>query len=115
MVIVTWYCCVIGTPGVSGGAVSSVRLRGALRRRLPSSLVPRSSVQAAPRPSGSLTCSSVQAAPRPGGPLLYMEENVVMGLLGIGATAASFGRDLSFDIDRIAALIDNARRSGVGL
>ena len=44
-----------------------------------------------------------------------MEENVVMGLLGIGATAASFSRDLGFDIDRIAALIDNARRSGVGL
>src|SRR5712664_1815819 len=30
---------------------------GALRRRLPSSLVPRSSVQATPRPSGSLTVS----------------------------------------------------------
>ena len=38
-----------------------------------------------------------------------------MGLLGIGATAASFGRDLGFDLDRIAALIDNARRSGVSL
>jgi nitrilase len=38
-----------------------------------------------------------------------------MGLLGIGATAASFGRDLGFDIDRIGALIDNARRSGVSL
>src|SRR5258708_7250842 len=36
-------------------AVSPARLRGALRHRLPSSLVPRSSVQAAPRPSGSLT------------------------------------------------------------
>src|SRR6266851_1665894 len=35
-------------------APSPARLRGALRRRLPSSLVPRSSVQAAPRPSGSL-------------------------------------------------------------
>ena len=35
-------------------ALSPARLRGALRRRLPSSLVPRSSVQAAPRPSGSL-------------------------------------------------------------
>jgi hypothetical protein len=41
--------------------VSPARLRGALRRRLPSSLVPRSSVQATPRPSGSLT-----VAPRPG-------------------------------------------------
>src|SRR5216683_4588214 len=40
--------------------------RDALRRRLPSSLVPRSSVQAAPRPGGSLTLrSSVQASPRP--------------------------------------------------
>jgi predicted amidohydrolase len=38
-----------------------------------------------------------------------------MGLLGIGATAASFGRDLAFDTDRIAALIDHARRSGAGL
>ena len=38
-----------------------------------------------------------------------------MGLLGIGATAASFGRDLGFDTDRIAALIEHARRSGVGL
>ncbi len=35
-------------------APSPARLRGALRRLLPSSLVPRSSVQAAPRPSGSL-------------------------------------------------------------
>jgi drug/metabolite transporter (DMT)-like permease len=34
-------------------AVSPARLRGAFRRRLPSSLVPRSSVQAAPRPFGS--------------------------------------------------------------
>src|SRR6266478_2990734 len=44
---------------------SPLARRDALRRRLPSSLVPRSSVQAAPRPGGSLTCSSVQAAPRP--------------------------------------------------
>ncbi len=35
-------------------AVSAARLRAALGRRLPSSLVPRSSVQAPPRPSGSL-------------------------------------------------------------
>ena len=35
-------------------AVFPARFRGALRRLLPSSLVPRSSVQAAPRPSGSL-------------------------------------------------------------
>jgi predicted amidohydrolase len=38
-----------------------------------------------------------------------------MGLLSIGATAASFGRDLSFDLDRIAALIEAGRRSGVSL
>jgi predicted amidohydrolase len=38
-----------------------------------------------------------------------------MGLLSIGATAASFGRDLSFDLDRIAALIEAARRSEVSL
>ena len=38
-------------------AVSPARLWGAFRRRLPSSLVPRSSVQATPRPSGSLTAS----------------------------------------------------------
>jgi predicted amidohydrolase len=38
-----------------------------------------------------------------------------MGLLSIGATAASFGRDLSFDLDRIAALIEAARRSDVSL
>src|ERR1019366_10788186 len=36
-------------------AVLPLRLRGALRRLLPSSLVPRSSVQAAPRPFGALT------------------------------------------------------------
>src|SRR5262249_36668808 len=35
-------------------AVFPARLRAPLRRRLPSSLVPRSSVQAAPRPFGSL-------------------------------------------------------------
>jgi predicted amidohydrolase len=38
-----------------------------------------------------------------------------MGLLSIGATAASFGRDLSFDLDRITALIEAARRSDVSL
>jgi predicted amidohydrolase len=38
-----------------------------------------------------------------------------MGLLSIGATAASFGRDLSFDLDRISALIEAARRSAVSL
>jgi predicted amidohydrolase len=44
-----------------------------------------------------------------------MEEKCDMGLLRIGAAAASFGRDLAFDLDRIAALIGNARRSGVSL
>src|SRR5258706_14487164 len=34
-------------------ALSPACLRGAVRRRLPSSLVPRSSVEAAPRPSGT--------------------------------------------------------------
>jgi len=38
-----------------------------------------------------------------------------MGLLGIAAAAASFGRDLDFDVDRIAALIEAARRAGAGL
>ena len=42
----------------------ALRLRRAWTRLLPSSLVPRSSVQAPPRPGGSLTRSSVQAAPR---------------------------------------------------
>ncbi len=78
----------------AGHAVLPLRLRGALRRRLPSSLVlcsplarrgparlpippslrrlpsslvPRSSVQAAPRPGGSLTFAPPRAAPRPGG------------------------------------------------
>jgi len=38
-----------------------------------------------------------------------------MGLLGIGAAAASFGRDLSVDTDRSSALIEHGRRLGVGL
>jgi predicted amidohydrolase len=44
-----------------------------------------------------------------------MEEDVDVGLLTIGATAASFGRSLDFDLDRIAAIIDGARRMGVAL
>jgi predicted amidohydrolase len=44
-----------------------------------------------------------------------MEEKCDMGPLRIGAVAAGFGRDLAFDLDRIAALIGNARRSGVSL
>jgi drug/metabolite transporter (DMT)-like permease len=42
------------SPARLRAAVSPARLRAAVRRRLPSSLVPRSSVQATPRPSGSL-------------------------------------------------------------
>ena len=38
-----------------------------------------------------------------------------MTLLRIGAAAAAFGRDLAFDLDRIATLIDHARRAGAGL
>ena len=38
-----------------------------------------------------------------------------MSALRIGAVAASFGRDLDFDLARIATLIEHARRSGVGL
>ncbi|MEV3936753.1 carbon-nitrogen hydrolase family protein [Glycomyces sp. NPDC049804] len=38
-----------------------------------------------------------------------------MGLTRIGAVAAAFGRDLDFDLQRIDALIDHARRDGVHL
>ncbi|HEY0451249.1 carbon-nitrogen hydrolase family protein [Actinophytocola sp.] len=38
-----------------------------------------------------------------------------MGLTRIGAVAAHFGRDLDFDLQRIATLIDHARGSGVSL
>ena len=37
------------------------------------------------------------------------------GTVRIGAVAASFGRDLEFDVQRICTLIDQARRGGVGL
>src|SRR5216683_343869 len=48
-------------------ALLPARLRGALGRRLPSSLVPRSSVQATPRPSGSLMLGPWPwGAPAPG-------------------------------------------------
>jgi len=36
-------------------------------------------------------------------------------MLRIGAVAAAFTRDLDFDLQRIATLIDHARRDGVGL
>ena len=52
-------------PGPSGLLCAPLaRLRGALRRRLPSSLVPRSSVQAAPRPSGSLCAATIGTSSR---------------------------------------------------
>ena len=38
-----------------------------------------------------------------------------MSLLTIGAVAASFGRDLEFDLARITSLIEQARRAGAGL
>jgi predicted amidohydrolase len=38
-----------------------------------------------------------------------------VGPVTIGATAASFGRSLDFDVDHIAALIESARRSEVAL
>jgi nitrilase len=38
-----------------------------------------------------------------------------VGAIRIGAVAANFGRDLDFDLQRIATLIEHARRSGVGL
>ncbi|MEU6641811.1 carbon-nitrogen hydrolase family protein [Saccharomonospora sp. NPDC046836] len=38
-----------------------------------------------------------------------------MGVIRIGAVAAHFGRDLDFDLQRIATLIEHARGSGVSL
>ncbi|SFS96157.1 carbon-nitrogen hydrolase family protein [Saccharopolyspora flava] len=38
-----------------------------------------------------------------------------MSTVRIGAAAAHFGRDLEFDLARIAKLIDDARRAGAGL
>lgn len=38
-----------------------------------------------------------------------------MSALRIGAVAAHFGRDLDFDLRRIATIVDHARRDGVGL
>ncbi|MGH3670207.1 MAG: carbon-nitrogen hydrolase family protein, partial [Pseudonocardiaceae bacterium] len=38
-----------------------------------------------------------------------------MAAIRIGAVAAKFGRDLDFDLQRIATLIEHARRSGVSL
>lgn len=38
-----------------------------------------------------------------------------MGTIRIGAVAAHFGRDLEFDLQRIATLIEHARSSGVAL
>src|SRR6266851_4220338 len=86
----TAFALIAGSRSVRSLTVSPARLRGALWRRLPSSLVPRSSVQATPRPSSSLTVSparlrgalwrrlpsslvprsSVQATPRPSSSLI---------------------------------------------
>lgn len=38
-----------------------------------------------------------------------------MAPVRIGAVAASFGRDLEFDLARVATLVEHARRDGVGL
>jgi predicted amidohydrolase len=38
-----------------------------------------------------------------------------MGIIRIGAVAAHFGRDLEFDLQRIATLIEHARSSGVSM
>jgi predicted amidohydrolase len=38
-----------------------------------------------------------------------------VGVIRIGAVAATFGRDLDFDLRRVATLIAHARRDGVGL
>ncbi|HEY3754402.1 MAG TPA: carbon-nitrogen hydrolase family protein, partial [Pseudonocardiaceae bacterium] len=38
-----------------------------------------------------------------------------MGVIRIGAVAATFGRDLDFDLQRIGTLIAHARRDGVAL
>ncbi|MCU1610152.1 MAG: nitrilase/cyanide hydratase and apolipoprotein N-acyltransferase, partial [Pseudonocardiales bacterium] len=38
-----------------------------------------------------------------------------MAAIRIGAVAAKFGRDLVFDLQRVATLIEHARRSGVSL
>jgi predicted amidohydrolase len=38
-----------------------------------------------------------------------------MGSIRIGAVAASFGRDLAFDLARVATLVEHARRDGVRL
>jgi predicted amidohydrolase len=38
-----------------------------------------------------------------------------MVAIGIGAVAAKFGRDLDFDLQRIATLIEHARQSGISL
>jgi Predicted amidohydrolase len=38
-----------------------------------------------------------------------------VGVIRIGAVAASFGRDLEFDLARVATLVEHARRDGVHL
>ncbi|MBV9448008.1 MAG: MFS transporter [Streptosporangiaceae bacterium] len=64
--------------GMIGGTVLASRRRGASRRRLPSSLVPRSSVQATPRPFGAVSAK-----------LLVAVGFLIMAIaLGLGATTS---------------------------
>lgn len=44
-----------------------------------------------------------------------MRHDAGVGVTRIGAVAATFGRDLDFDLQRIGTLIAHARRDGVGL
>jgi nitrilase len=44
-----------------------------------------------------------------------LRHDVAVGLIRIGAVAANFGRDLDFDLQRIATLIEHARRDRVNL
>ena len=78
---------------LAGSALPPARLWGAWRHRLPSSLVPRSSVQAPPRPAGSLTAaqptqSSWRASPvgrtRRGASLAPAVAGLGLGLLALG-------------------------------
>jgi predicted amidohydrolase len=44
-----------------------------------------------------------------------LRHDAVVGVIRIGAVAATFGRDIAFDLQRIGTLIAHARRDGVGL
>ena len=67
-------------------AVCPIRLRGALRRRLPSSLVPHSSVQATPRPFGRLLAAAALAL------LTCLLSPVAALFLGVVAAALAVAR-----------------------